>query len=464
MKLQVNSDHKKYSYNSKGRKIFIKLGSIFCGVSLFSGVIASALQYKLSEETLIPITDDARNSIYQEEDNEYFYNLSSDTQNSMDYNITDKTVYNIKTLDIDMKKNNNLKYISNFPNLTKIKISNAQMLSDVDLITINNSNLQDIEFVIDMDDIEKNNKAMPNFNFLVNKSATVNPSKKLVDEVEEFKFYNLIFDYLPKIKNYDLDYNKYFQIDNKLNEIMSKVNIDEYSSNEERVMKIIFSVLNFIDYDKDIKDEVNRTNSTGDDMSKEISDKTWYYGDYLLSAPLLNEESYSEGTCKNFSALFEAICAKLGIEAHMVGGIKLYSPKYGHEWNYVKIDDTYYLVDLVAIYNSCTEKNNIYNKYFNKYMVDQQIGVDDKEIMNEFIDRVFDYYSDYMYENYYSTEDDGDMLAPFDDTKNVEYINRSGEDIKIHDIDYILSTLVGSISGMAAVIPAALLLSKKRTK
>ena len=165
MKLQVNSDHKECSYNSKGRKIFIKLGSVFCGVSLFSGAIASAIQYKLSEETLIPITDNVRNSIYQEEDNVYFKNLDSTTKNNIDYNITD---------------NNNIKFISNFTNLNKIKIANAQMLSDMDVITLCNlPNLTDIELYIDINDMIKNSKLLPDLNYLKSKNISINSQKYL---------------------------------------------------------------------------------------------------------------------------------------------------------------------------------------------------------------------------------------------------------------------------------------------
>ena len=93
-------------------------------------------------------------------------------------------------------------------------------------------------------------------------------------------------------------------------------------------------------------------------------------------------------------------------------------------------------------------------------MEEQANGVDDKEIMNEFTDRIFNYYSDYMYENYYSEDNDEEILAPFDDTRSVKYYNNSSDN-KIHDVDYILSTIIGSISGMGAVIPAALIIFSK---
>ena len=225
-------------------------------------------------------------------------------------------------------------------------------------------------------------------------------------------------------------------------------------------MKIVFSVLNFLNYDEEISKELDRVDNEGGQYNKDVVDKTWYYGDYLLSASLLNKESYSNGTCMNYSAIFEAICTKLGIEAHMIGGKTLKSMGRGHEWNYVKIDDEYYLIDLTAINNSCTEDTNIYNMYFSKYMKEQEKGIDDKEIMNIFIDRIFNYYSDYMYENYYSEDNDEEILAPFDDTINVEYYNNTSDN-EIHDVDYILSMLVGSISGMAVAIPSSLIKNKK---
>ena len=464
MKLQVNSEHKKCSYNSKGRKIFIKLGSVFCGVSLFSGIITSAIQYKLSEEKLVSISSDARDSIYTEIENDYFNELTTNNSSNIDYNITDKSMKNVKKLDIDMLKNDNLKFISEMVNLETIKINNAQMLSDNDLILINNSNLQNIELIFDMDDVIKNNKSIPNFKLLTNKQATIKPSRYLENEIEEYKFYHFIFDYLPNVKNYDLDYNKYFQIDNKLNDIISKININEYSSSEERVMKIVFSIINYLNYDQEIKEYEKIAKSNPNyNASDYIKQKISSYNDNLLSSSLIDDNLKGNGVCVNFSAIFVAICSKLGLEAYTLGGTTSKTVSYGHEWNYVKIADEYILIDLTAINNSCKEPRNTYNTYFNKYISDLENGKDNKVIMNKFIDRIFNYYSDYMENNYYSEDNEEEILKPFDDTKDVSYVNYYAENIKKHDVNYILSGIVATLSGsMATIVPASYILLNSR--
>ena len=80
-------------------------------------------QYHSTEKTLIPVTEDIRESIYKE--NDYFKDLpylDGDFLSYTDFNISDKTAEHVTKLTVDMQRTDSLAPLCNLPSLQTIDI------------------------------------------------------------------------------------------------------------------------------------------------------------------------------------------------------------------------------------------------------------------------------------------------------------------------------------------------------
>ncbi len=116
----------------------------------------------------------------------------------------------------------------------------------------------------------------------------------------------------------------------KLEKVYEKLDIDEKDSDKEKLKKILHYIVQNYAYDN--KCYLNSAEK--------------YYEDGRLKRALDSKEII----CGNYSAIFQALANRAGLESYIIDG-SLYGTQVRHSWNKVNIDGKYYLVDPTWIDN-----------------------------------------------------------------------------------------------------------------
>ena len=124
------------------------------------------------------------------------------------------------------------------------------------------------------------------------------------------------------------------QIDAKLDNIISTLNINENSTNQEKLDAIIMYALKHFRYDPTVD------SMSSYDPNREATIKSFYEDGYLYGA--LERDTQ---LCGNYAAFITAIANRIGLESYMMMSDV-------HCWNLVKVDGDYYYVDTTWMDNN----------------------------------------------------------------------------------------------------------------
>ncbi len=123
--------------------------------------------------------------------------------------------------------------------------------------------------------------------------------------------------------------SKLLEINNKLDLMIDDIDIKSDDTDIEKLRKISIYITDNLEYDKDTAMAIGDGEDVGGDY--------FYQDGFLYGA--LEEKSQ---VCGNYSALLHALGKRVGLEVYDVSSIN-------HAWNFVKLNDDYYVVDLTYI-------------------------------------------------------------------------------------------------------------------
>ena len=343
-------------------------------------------QYHKTARVLIPVTEDIRESIYQE--NAAFQEMQKDDAaigNYQDLNINSLTVAEIERLSVDMLKTDNLQILSSFPNLTQLTIKNAEYLSKDDLEWLHQSGIQRISLEVDINTIRNVNTTLPDFSILTDVHGSIRTNVTIDDELELYRFYLLTKAYRKNIVCASLDYKSFDAIDEKIDHILAPFKISDNDSAEVRVIKTALAVCEAIDYDPEV-DEYYRTHDF-DENDPTIDDLVHFYNQKPLSNTLFHENGY--GVCINFSFLFAAAGVKVGLQAYDMHGWANQDREGSHAWNVVRINGQEVPIDLTYLDNRVKGQYSSYHRQLKQYLENIKNGDSVEDNTKTFYDLIF---------------------------------------------------------------------------
>ena len=130
-------------------------------------------------------------------------------------------------------------------------------------------------------------------------------------------------------KSYENQVPLLLEINEKIDKIVEELNINNNSTEEEKIDKIIMYAINNLTYDSKISKDLSEGNN--------ISSNLFYENGFLYGALELDTQ-----ICGNYSALIGALCERVGInEINQMSSV--------HSWNLVYVDGNNYYVDSTLI-------------------------------------------------------------------------------------------------------------------
>ena len=240
--------------------------------------------------------------------NDYVNNYISSFFTSTNY----KLVYDSNSLD---NENKYKEYTSNVKNTIDFNIKNKNEILDI-YYTILNNGVNDFSFYCDenykecLDDISSLSKDEDKFSYInslvhpYNSFKTINSNMKSNSRID-----------ITINKKYSTD--DIYKIENKINEIINTLNINNYSTVEEKIKVFHDYIVNTNKYDK-LKEQGNST----------------YHSDSAIGTLF---EGYS--VCSGYTDTMAIFLTKLGLD-----NVKVITEH--HTWNAVKINDIWYHIDL----------------------------------------------------------------------------------------------------------------------
>ncbi len=136
---------------------------------------------------------------------------------------------------------------------------------------------------------------------------------------------------------------------NKIEDLVSKIAFD-FSTNEEKIRAVFYWVSTSISYDVDfsMKIEKDKLNAFSYKTTSELIQKEKKFNSELA----LKTFNTKLGVCHGYSAVFNELVSKLGIEAKLIRGDLKSNPfqignniDVNHGWNVVKINEQWKFVD-----------------------------------------------------------------------------------------------------------------------
>lgn len=444
MKLTTSKEHKQGSFKKKVDTIKIKVGAVTLTVALFSGILSSVLMYLKNVEKVVSVSEDVRHSIYYDNDcldtkNYHKYKVE-DLGNGLegtviDYDapkidefITEETLKEVKYLKIDLAENEDLTIIKNIPNLNVLLIENASLLTTEDIDVLNESSIGSIILSFSINDIAKINinntilKKLENNKIILDVLPT--------NELEKQMVFTLLNNLPDNFEGEFVDYEKCKKYDERIDELISEIDFSEAKNESDKAMKVLEKVLTFIKYDEDIIAYFDEHIflEEGSDAYNKISD----YNDYLLSSVLESDKDETNGVCANYTALFTAMCYKLGIESYYISG-SLAESEVGHAWNLIKVDNEYKYIDITGLDGS----------YFNSKWYEMYLLGGNKSYPKEF-------YWELVKGNVY-LELDNNAFIPTDDIDRIKKVLEKNPEIIYYNSD-IAGTYVNN-EGIDPTLP-----------
>ena len=372
----------------------------------------SYYEYRTKDaQTLVKTSSDTRSSLYEsilDKTNYYkdigkkmyFLGEESEIQDGyQDRNLTKENLSKLKELKIDLRCNENLEILKIIQNLEVLNIENAQLLSDNDIILINNLKVKNINLSFNLREVNKNRENSFDLKKFKDKNIKVHIEEKNgYSEVDYVIFINYL-------KNYSIDniievenYFKYKKIDDILNKIVESLKIKENISMDEKILIISNYIINKIQYQKELTDELAE-----------------YYNEKTLSSILIDQDKeIVNGICINYASLFDILSYKTNIKSRMISGIEEKS-QLGHAWNVIYDGDEKRYLDLTFDDKDLVLRSWLFNYYVNSDIVSIE------EIINNIKEKMYEKIDD-SHANF-SLLTEIDELDKLNDKKIVSYYN-----------------------------------------
>ena len=139
--------------------------------------------------------------------------------------------------------------------------------------------------------------------------------------------YKILVNSGVKIDFSDYERKKFYEINEKLDAIVSKLNITEESTDQDKLNEILIYVLDNLEYDQEIAKLLER---------KENPDHLAinFYEEGLLYGALEKETAI----CGNYAALVDALAKRVNLPTY-------YTVSENHAWNIVEVEGVAYYVD-----------------------------------------------------------------------------------------------------------------------
>lgn len=330
----------------KKKRNYLKLvGSIVCCTYIMTGV---RIGFKTLNDTL-------KNDYYT-----LFYDIDDDLIEPLarkDYeNIRVDKFNKMSVLSIDMSEVRDLEFLEYCPNLKKLEIRNAELLTDLHIDELNETNIKEYYFFFDRNYVLGHMNESADFSRLshpenIKKISFMN--NLLQDELD-----GIIFKKYLNIAN--VNGNNYDFLYDQLIDMVSNNNLDKNQNELIKFINICNYIVDYLYYDLDIR-EVLENNSEISRFSKEYSLAKEYNKKCLTSVAGNSNSVSAPGICANYSALLSAFCIQNNIEIYSITGTLNGSE---HAWNLVKFQDNYYYVDLTQL-DIMDEYSSIVSNYKN---------------------------------------------------------------------------------------------------
>ena len=411
--------------------------AVFFGARLVLGEKADKEPVRLSEETIVP--NISANMIYAIDpaviEN---YRVSHDTASKqslycympengfitpeyVNTDITEDCVSAVTSLSIDMKQNNDLTALPYFKNLSVLRITHAEFLTDADIAEMNKLDLTDVEFIIDRDDVTTRQR-FADFTqcTAANKRITL-LNGDFVNENTAYAIYHMFGRFYPSVPCDGLNYEFYQQLDDKIQTLIDKVDFSNCQTDKDRLLKCMVVVMKHLYYD----DEVSDYSQVNDDIYEGtyIYNKVVKYNDCQLSSNLLIDGDRGYGCCTNFTSLLLAVCVKLDIEAYMVDGKRSNDVGFLHDWIYAPADGSYYCLDMTETNRWFKRSAGMFHRYNPIFIEGEKDIMDDPDFYASFHKQVFETYNDFIFNNYVFFVDVNELVPQIDVTRTTLVYN-----------------------------------------
>ena len=423
---------------------------------LIVGPLTALVDYNNKLETVAKVNTTVRNQLYQYEILNYedFFN-SYKVAGDEDRFVTVESLEELEYLTIDIRAGFNLNDLKKCPNIKELKIKYAELLTDEDINTINDTNIEKVLLEFDIKNLCL--KREDKFDVSRIKKDVVISNNVLfsIDDLESLIFLNYLDNYDISMFESPEKYENYIEMDNKLNDIYNSLKINNSMTDKEKILLISNYICNNLDYDSIV------SNKTSELFSEQVAarEKSEYYNYYSISSVLEQNEDIKNAICINYASLFDILCYKAGVKSRVVIGYD-YENLTGHAWNLVYIDNKEYYIDLtwfdknlneIYLYNYASGGNGTYNQEYYYEELNKNIF---KETANES-------YSKYtLYPKLESLD------KPLEPSKNRPYINNDleGEKVLNKKLDKKMIFNNALCSGLLGIIIEELYRKKKNKK
>ena len=207
----------------------------------------------------------------------------------------------------------------------------------------------------------------------VKKSAQKRKNREIATVISEFTYKNVKYSYTQLFSVcYEYDDKNCMpgdvnpQIIEKYKEAYKTGNTSNLNSEEKKIFK---NVKKAVDYAKSGKNRYEKVKRLNDWMAKNISyDFSSESDSYYLKGPMIK----GKAVCNGYANAFKLCSLVMGVPCEMVHGY-LSTPKEGHSWNIVKMDDgKWYHIDVTSN-DIQTKEKNIYSTYQAFALTDKQM-------------------------------------------------------------------------------------------
>ncbi len=358
--LKVNENHLSGHFNKNHGLLPTKIGALALSAVLFSGAITYGFINERNKDQIKEVTADVRRSVYQ--DNQ-FVNYIKDNASEYwedskkeDPFITDRTLNEVVLLNVDAKKTIDFSFFEDCGKLQQLIIQNAQCLS-LENIKVLSSMDAKIYLVFNALEVAKMTGKRLDVRSLQKKGVEIlfDSQKDNASELENACLFYFLDGIDGSFVNRSMDLDTFRKINGMLSTLLDKASIEGDLKDEEKILKIVKVVTDYLSYDNSV-DSYLRLNASVTD--KDIEAKAMYYNEFSLSSIVGGD---SEGICANYASLFTALCRIAGIEAHFLEGSTMESGLQ-HAWTMVKVDGNYYFIDSTSL-----DADMLYQVYMMRY-------------------------------------------------------------------------------------------------
>ncbi len=266
----------------------------------------------------------------------------------------------IDVLSIDMAEIYDLEFLKYCSNLKKIEIKNAELLTDLHINQLNQTDIKEYYFFFDRNYVLGHMNEGADFSKLLHPEYIKklcfmdNDAQEELDSIIFRKYLNSLYTKGTVSSAYDF---LYYQ----LIDMVKNLNLDKSQNDLIKFIDICNYVVDHLYYDPEIGQYL-ATHSDVSKCSKEYKKIRTYNDNSLTSVAGSQNSEEVPAICANYSSLLSALCIQNNIEIYRISGTLDGS---GHAWNLVKFQENYYYVDMTQL-----DISDDYHELVNNYRKD----------------------------------------------------------------------------------------------